>query len=172
MASIEEWAGSGGLGEGQRRLEEEPEAVQSYYMKQGLYLLGLIIAFPLSLMAIEGPSLDYLKKGLKKVTYTDVIMESVPPTSKEVLPDGSIVAYWNDDTPTGGNIYGNVQNGNGYIYGNGGGVSKRFKMCVFNSNGVLIRYKWKRGILGGDSKEDSEESSSNAKVKPSGYSSR
>lgn len=141
-------------------------------MKQPVYLLGLMIAFPLSLKAIEGPSLDYLAKGLKKVTYTDVIMESVPPTSKEVLPDGSIVAYWNDDTPTGGNIYGNVQNGNGYIYGNGGGVSKRFKMCVFNSNGVLIRYKWKRGILGGDSKEDSDESSSKAKVKPSGSSSR
>jgi len=44
------------------------------------------------------------------------------------------------------------------------------KMCVFNSNGVLIRYKWKRGILGGDSKEDSEESPSEAKVKPSGSS--
>jgi len=159
-------------GQGKGRLENTPEAVQPYYMKQGLYLLGLIIAFPLSLKAIEGPSLDYLKKGLKKVTYAEVIMESVPPTSKEVLPDGSIVDYWNDDTPTGGNIYGNVQNGNGYIYGNGGGVSKRFKMCVFNSNGVLVRYKWKRGILGGDSKEDSDESSSKAKVKPSGSSSR
>ena len=170
MARVEEWAGCGGPGKG--RLENIPEAVQPYYMKQGLYLLGLIIALPLSLKAIEGPSLDYLAKGLKKVTYTEVIMESVPPTSKEVLPDGSIVAYWNDDTPTGGNIYGNVQNGNGYIYGNGGGVSKRFKMCVFNSNGVLMRYKWKRGILGGDSKEDSDESSSKAKVKPSGSSSR
>jgi hypothetical protein len=170
VARVEEWAGCGGPGKG--RLENIPEAVQPYYMKQGLYLLGLIIALPLSLKAIEGPSLDYLAKGLKKVTYTEVIMESVPPTSKEVLPDGSIVAYWNDDTPTGGNIYGNVQNGNGYIYGNGGGVSKRFKMCVFNSNGVLMRYKWKRGILGGDSKEDSDESSSKAKVKPSGSSSR
>jgi hypothetical protein len=160
------------LWEGQRRLEKARRPVQAYYMKQAVYLLGLMITFPLSLKAIEGPSLDYLKKGLKKVTYAEVIMESVPPTSKEVLPDGSIVAYWNDDTPTGGNIYGNVQNGNGYIYGNGGGVSRRFKMCVFNSNGVLIRYKWKRGILGGDSKEDSEESSSKAKVKPSGSSSR
>ena len=159
-------------GWGKGRLENTPEAVQVYYMKQPVYLLGLMIAFPLSLKAIEGPSLDYLAKGLKKVTYTDVIMESVPPTSKEVLPDGSIVAFWNDDTPTGGNIYGNVQNGNGYIYGNGGGVSKRFKMCVFNSNGVLVRYKWKRGILGGDSKEDSDESSSKTKVKPSGASSR
>jgi hypothetical protein len=159
-------------GQGQRRLEKARRPVQAYCMKQVVYLLGLMITFPLTLKAIEGPSLDYLKKGLKKVTYADVIMESVPPTSKEVLPDGSIIAYWNDDTPTGGNIYGNVQNGNGYIYGNGGGVSKRFKMCVFNSNGVLIRYKWKRGILGGDSKEDSEESSSKAKVKPSGSSSR
>ena len=170
MARIEAGVRCGGLGKG--RLENVPKAVQPYYMKQGLYLLGLTIAFPFSLKAIEGPSLDYLAKGLKKVTYTDVIMESVPPTSKEVLPDGSIIAYWNDDTPTGGNIYGNVQNGNGYIYGNGGGVSKRFKMCVFNSSGVLIRYKWKRGILGGDSKEDSDESSSKAKVKPSGSSSR
>lgn len=55
--------------------------------------MGLIITFPLSLKAIEGPSLDYLAKGLKKVTYTEVIMESVPPTSKEVLPDGSIIAF-------------------------------------------------------------------------------
>ena len=132
----------------------------------------MMITFPLSLKAVEGPSLDYLKKGLNNVTYSEVIIESVPPTTKEVLPDGSIIAYWNDDTPTGGNIYGNVQNGNGYIYGNGGGVSKRFKMCVFNSKGILTRYKWKRGILGGDSKEDSEESSSKAKLKPSGSSSK
>jgi hypothetical protein len=95
-------------GWGKGRLENTPEAVQVYYMKQAVCLLGLMITFPLSLKAIEGPSLDYLKKGLKKVTYAEVIMESVPPTSKEVLPDGSIVAYWNDDTPTGGNIYGNV----------------------------------------------------------------
>jgi hypothetical protein len=125
-------------------------------MKRAVYLLGMIIAFPLSLKAVEGPSLDYLKKGLNKVSYSEVIMESAPPTSKEVLPDGSIIAYWNDDTQTGGSIYGNVQNGNGYIYGNGGGVSKRFKMCVFNSKGILTRYKWKRGILGGDSKEDAD----------------
>lgn len=109
------------------------------------------------LSAVEGPALDFLKKGLNKVTYSEVIMESAPPTSEKKLADGTIVAYWNDDTPVGGNIYGNVQDGTGYIYGQGGGVSKRYKMCIFNSKGVLIRYKWKRGILGGDSKEDAEE---------------
>ena len=141
-------------------------------MKRVVYFFGIMITFPLSLKAVEGPSLDYLKKGLNKVTYSEVIMESVPPTTKEALPDGSIIAYWNDDTPTGGNIYGNAQNGNGYIYGNGGGVAKRFKMCIFNSKGVLTRYKWRAGIFGGDSKEDCEESSSKSKVKPSGSSSR
>jgi len=136
--------------------------------------LGFLLVLGASSLAwaAEGPSLDYLEKGLNKATYSEVIMESVPPTSKEVLPDGSIIAYWNDDTQKSGNIYGNVQNGNGYVYGNGGGVSKRFKVCIFNSKGVLTRYKWKRGILGGDSKEDSEESTPKANIKQSSSSSR
>lgn len=126
----------------QNFLEVFLSAAHVYLMKRAFCLLGLLLASSLSLKAVEGPSLDYLKKGLNKVTYAEVIMESAPPTSKETLPDGSIIAYWNDDTV--------------YVDSNSGGVSKRFKMCIFNSKGVLTRYKWKRGILGGDSKEDSD----------------
>ena len=132
-------------------------------------LVGLLISYG---FAGEGPSLDLLKKSLNKATYSELVLESIPPTSKEVLPDGTMIAYWNDDTYYGGSTYGNVQNGNGSIYGNGGGTLKKFKMCVFSPKGVLVRYKWKSGIWGGDSKEDSGESSSKAKVKPSGSSSR
>ncbi len=123
-------------------------------MKQAVYILGLMIAFPLFCKAQEGPSLDLLKKSLNKATYSDLVLESVPPTKKEVLPDGSMIAYWNVLTP-------------------GGGDMNQYKVCIFNSKGVLTRYKWKRGpFLGGDSKEDSDGSSSKAKVKPSGSSSR
>jgi len=132
--------------------------------------LGLIITFPLSLKAIEGSSLDYLAKGLKKVTYTEVIMESVPPTSKEVLPDGSIIAFGMTIRQQEETFMGMFKTETATSMGTEAVFQSGLKMCVFNSNGVLIRYKWKRGILGGDSKEDSEESPSEAKVKPSGSS--
>ena len=136
------------------RLENAPEAIQAYYMKQAVCFLGLMIAFPLFCKAQEGPSLDLLKKSLNKATYSDLVLESVPPTKKEVLPDGSMIAYWNVLTPEGGDM-------------------NQYKICIFNSKGILTRYKWKRGpFLGGDSKEDSDESSSKPRVKPSGTSSR
>jgi hypothetical protein len=123
-------------------------------MKKAACMLGMMIAFPLFCKAQEGPSLDLLKKSLNKATYSDLVLESVPPTKKEVLPDGSMIAYWNVLTPEGGDM-------------------NQYKVCIFNSKGVLTRYKWKRGpFLGGDSKEGSDESSSKAKIKPSGSSSR
>ena len=111
-----------------------------------------------SCIATEGPSLDYLKGALTKATYSEVVLESEPATSREVLADGTSVAIWNSDLL--------------YINDGVGGKVPKFKMCIFNPQGILVRYKWKRGLLGGDSKEDSDESSSKAKVKPKGSSSR
>ena len=111
-----------------------------------------------SCIATEGPSLDYLKGALNKATYSEVVLESEPATSREVLADGTSVAIWNSD------LF--------YINDGVGGKVPKFKMCIFNPQGILVRYKWKRGLLGGDSKEDSDESSSKAKVKPRGSSSR
>jgi hypothetical protein len=111
-----------------------------------------------SCIATEGPSLDYLKGALNKATYSEVVLESEPATSREVLADGTSVAIWNSDLL--------------YINDGVGGKVPKFKMCIFNPQGILVRYKWKRGLLGGDSKEDNDESSSKAKVKPKGSSSR
>ena len=111
-----------------------------------------------SCIATEGPSLDYLKGALNKATYSEVVLESEPATSREVLADGTSVAIWNSD------LF--------YINDGVGGKAPKIKMCIFNPKGILVRYKWKRGLLGGDSKEDSDESSSKAKVKPRGSSSR
>ena len=111
-----------------------------------------------SCIATEGPSLDYLKGALNRATYSEVVLESEPATSREVLADGTSVAIWNSDLL--------------YINDGVGGKVPKFKMCIFNPQGILVRYKWKRGLLGGDSKEDSDESSSKAKVKPKGSSSR
>jgi len=111
-----------------------------------------------SCIATEGPSLDYLKGALNRATYSEVVLESEPATSREVLADGTSVAIWNSDLL--------------YINDGVGGKVPKFKMCIFNPQGILVRYKWKRGLLGGDSKEDNDESSSKAKVKPRGSSSR
>jgi hypothetical protein len=111
-----------------------------------------------SCIATEGPSLDYLKGALNRATYSEVVLESEPATSREVLADGTSVAIWNSDLL--------------YINDGVGGKVPKFKMCIFNPQGILVRYKWKRGLLGGDSKEDNDESSSKAKVKPKGSSSR
>lgn len=117
--------------------------------------LGLLST---SCWAVEGPSLDYLEKGLNKVTYSEILMESDPPTSEKTLPDGTKMLFWDDSK---------------FVYIDGIGNSKRKnKTCYLNSKGVLVRYKWKDGIWGGDSKEDGDHSSSKGKVKSSGSSSR
>ena len=102
-------------------------------------LVGLLTSYG---FAAAGPSLDLRKKSLNKATYSELVLESVPPTSKEVLPDGSMIAYWNVLTQEGGDM-------------------NQYKVCIFNSKGVLTRDKWKRGpFLGGDSTEGSDGSSS------------
>ena len=120
-----------------------------------LLLVGIGINYAI---ATEGPSLEYLKKALNRATYSEIVLESEPATSREVLADGSSVAIWNSDIL--------------YINDGVGGKVPKFKMCVFNPNGILVRYKWKRGLLGGDSKEDNEETANTkAKVKQSNSSS-
>jgi hypothetical protein len=124
----------------------------------------LLVFFGTGVMsqAANGPSLDYLEKNINKVDYGDVVMEVGPPNKKEVLPDGSIIAMWSYDitqidAPPG--LIG------GYLV-----RGEQYKMLRFDSNGILRSYKWKAGIIGGDSKEDdgdekSKGSSTNKKKK-------
>jgi len=117
-----------------------------------IFCLGTVTAF-----GANGPSLDYLEKNVNKVDYGDVVMEVGPPNKKEVLPDGSIIAMWSYDitqidTPPG--LIG------GYIV-----RGEQYKMLRFDSKGILRSYKWKAGIIGGDSKEDNENGSSATKNK-------
>ena len=114
--------------------------------------------------AANGPSLEYLEKNLNKVNYGDVVMEVGPPNKKEVLPDGSIIAMWSYDItqfesppPLIG----------GYLV-----RGEQYKMCRFDSKGILRSYKWKAGIIGGDSKEDSNDEGKKKKKNDSNWSSR
>jgi len=117
-------------------------------MKLACPLASIILGAVVICHAANGPSLDYLEKNVNKVDYGDVVMEVGPPNKKEVLPDGSIIAMWSYDitqidTPPG--LIG------GYIV-----RGEQYKMLRFDSKGVLRSYKWKAGIIGGDSKEDNE----------------
>jgi len=113
--------------------------------------------------AANGPSLDYLEKNINKVSYADVVMEVGPPNKKEVLPDGSIIAMWSYDITQMDAPPGLI---GGYIV-----RGEQYKMLRFDSKGILRSYKWKAGIIGGDSREDddgdgkSKSSSGNKKKK-------
>jgi hypothetical protein len=127
-------------------------------MKTLVLLMGACIGIIASAQAANGPSLDYLEKNINKVDYGDVVMEVGPPNKKEVLPDGSIIAMWSYDitqidTPPG--LIG------GYLV-----RGEQYKMLRFDSKGILRSYKWKAGIIGGDSKEDDgDKSGSSTKTK-------
>ena len=105
--------------------------------------------------AANGPSLDYLEENVNKATYAEVAMEVGPPNKKEVLPDGSIIAMWSYDITQ-------IDRPPGLI---GGWIvrGEQYKMCRFDAKGILRGYKWKAGIIGGDSREN-EKSSSNGKT--------
>jgi len=118
----------------------------------------MIFALNLNAFGANGPSLDYLEENVNKVTYADVVMEVGPPNKKEVLPDGSIIAMWSYDITQVDAPPGLI---GGYIV-----RGEQYKMCRFDSKGILS-YKWKAGIIGGDSKEDAKEKSK-AKKKESG----
>ena len=133
-------------GWGKGRLENAVESVQAYSMKNLVLLMVACFGIVASAQAANGPSLDYLEKNINKVDYGDVVMEVGPPNRKEVLPDGSIIAMWSYDitqidTPPG--LIG------GYLV-----RGEQYKMLRFDSKGILRSYKWKAGIIGGDSKED------------------
>lgn len=133
-------------------LEIGPHEVQANPMKIVVPVLGTLLAFISAVQAANGPSLDYLEKNVNKVNYGDVVMEVGPPNKKEVLPDGSIIAMWSYDitqmdAPPG--LLG------GYIV-----RGEQYKMLRFDSKGILRSYKWKAGIIGGDSKEDEEDAKS------------
>ena len=49
-----------------------------------LLLVGIGINYAI---ATEGPSLEYLKKALNRATYSEIVLESEPATSREVLAD-------------------------------------------------------------------------------------
>jgi len=121
-------------------------------------VVPLLVLFAFTTYGANGPSLDYLEKNINKVDYGDVVMEVGPPNKKEVLPDGSIIAMWSYDitqidTPPG--LIG------GYIV-----RGEQYKMLRFDSKGILRSYKWKAGIIGGDSKEDEgDKGSSSTKTK-------
>ena len=42
---------------------------------------------------------------------------------------------------------------------------EQYKMCRFDAKGILRSYKWKAGIIGGDSREDSDEDTSKKKTR-------
>ena len=119
----------------------------------------MIFALNLNAFGANGPSLDYLEENVNKVSYADVVMEVGPPNKKEVLPDGSIIAMWSYDITQVDAPPGLI---GGYIV-----RGEQYKMCRFDSKGILRGYKWKAGIIGGDSKEDAKEKSK-AKKKESG----
>lgn len=102
--------------------------------------------------AANGPSLDYLEKNINKVSYADVVMEVGPPNKKEVLPDGSIIAMWSYDITQMDAPPGLI---GGYIV-----RGEQYKMLRFDSKGILRSYKWKAGIIGGDSREDDDDGKS------------
>ena len=136
----------GVTGWGKGRLENAVESVQAYSMKNLVLLMVACFGIVASAQAANGPSLDYLEKNINKVDYGDGVMEVGPPNRKEVLPDGSIIAMWSYDitqidTPPG--LIG------GYLV-----RGEQYKMLRFDSKGILRSYKWKAGIIGGDSKED------------------
>lgn len=121
--------------------------------KTGTWAGFLSVGFSIApLFAANGPSLEYLEKNLNQVTYAEVVMEVGPPNRKEVLPDGSIVAMWSYDITQVDNPPGLL---GGYLV-----RGEQYKMCRFDSQGVLRGYKWKAGILGGDSREEAPETKS------------
>ena len=115
-------------------------------MKKLMLLWGACLGVAAVTQAANGPSLDYLEKNINKVDYGDVVMEVGPPNKKEVLPDGSIIAMWSYDITQIDNPPGLI---GGYLV-----RGEQYKMLRFDSKGILRSYKWKAGIIGGDSKED------------------
>ena len=119
-------------------------------MKKILLLASCL--FGAACHAANGPSLDYLEKNINKVSYADVVMEVGPPNKKEVLPDGSIIAMWSYDITQMDAPPGLI---GGYIV-----RGEQYKMLRFDSKGILRSYKWKAGIIGGDSREDDDDGKS------------
>jgi len=136
-------------GWGKGRLENAPEAVQANIMKILVLLIGACLGVVAVAQAANGPSLDYLEKNINKVDYGDVVMEVGPPNKKEVLSDGSIIAMWSYDITQIDRPPGLI---GGYLV-----RGEQYKMLRFDSKGILRSYKWKAGIIGGDSKEDGED---------------
>ncbi|NDC25237.1 MAG: hypothetical protein EBZ49_14080 [Proteobacteria bacterium] len=124
----------------------------------------MILGATLNGFAANGPSLDYLEENVNKVSYADVVMEVGPPNKKEVLPDGSIIAMWSYDITQVDAPPGLI---GGYIV-----RGEQYKMCRFDSKGILRSYKWKAGIIGGDSKEDAKEKSKSKKKESGNWSTR
>lgn len=118
-------------------------------MKILVLLIGACLGVVAVAQAANGPSLDYLEKNINKVDYGDVVMEVGPPNKKEVLPDGSIIAMWSYDITQIDRPPGLI---GGYLV-----RGEQYKMLRFDSKGLLRSYKWKAGIIGGDSKEDEED---------------
>jgi hypothetical protein len=115
-------------------------------MKQLLFITPFLFAAVCH--AANGPSLDYLEENVNKVSYGDVVMEVGPPNKKEVLPDGSIIAMWSFDITQVDAPPGLI---GGYIV-----RGEQYKMLRFDAKGILRSYKWKAGIIGGDSREDDD----------------
>lgn len=127
-------------------------------------ILFFLIAGSLNGYCANGPSLEYLEKNVNKVSYGDVVMEVGPPNKKEVLPDGSIIAMWSYDITQIDQPPGLI---GGYIV-----RGEQYKMCRFDSKGILRSYKWKAGIIGGDSREDSKKDSKTKKKESGNWSTR
>lgn len=129
-----------------------------------MILVMVLLLGTLNGYGANGPSLEYLEKNVNKVSYGDVVMEVGPPNKKEVLPDGSIIAMWSYDITQIDQPPGLI---GGYIV-----RGEQYKMCRFDSKGILRSYKWKAGIIGGDSREDSKEGSKSKKKETGNWSSR
>jgi len=147
VARIEEWAGSGGLGEGQRRLEKTVQAVQAYYMKDPLSSLTKIIFFLLcftfSFVAESQAQRNDLTRGNSKkektendaLTYDRAIRLYGPPDQEKQLKDGTLVCTWVQVSGVHGDASG--------VYG---GVTSKM-IIFFGQDGVMKDRKFVNGAL-------------------------
>ena len=144
MARIEEWARAGGLWEGQRRLENAPEAVQANHMRQPFFIstrcMLVLLCFAVSFVAETRAQRNDLTKGNTKkekteneaLTYDRAIRLYGPPDQEKQMKDSALVCTWIQTDAVVGSVY------TGRIVG--GDTQKM--IIFFDSKGVMTDRKF------------------------------
>jgi hypothetical protein len=147
VARIEERAGSGGLGEGQRRLEKTVQAVHAYYLKDPLSSLMkfifFLLCFTFSFVAESQAQRNDLTRGNSKkektendaLTYDRAIRLYGPPDQEKQMKDGTLVCTWVQVSGVHGDASG--------VYG---GVTSKM-IIFFGQDGVMKDRKFVNGAL-------------------------